>query len=92
MATFKYIAPVVLAAISAALVGAAPAQAQQNCQFGGGLGPNAACASPPEDDDYSDFIYYPPGRRGFGYGSPGFFGGYGFFGDDALPGISAGPG
>ncbi|MUL48580.1 hypothetical protein FZI85_26600 [Mycobacterium sp. CBMA293] len=66
---------------------AAPAEAQTDCRFSGGLGPNAACASAPEDD-FSDLVPYGLPGRGFGYG--GFYGG--FYGDDALPGISAGPG
>ncbi|MDH6244770.1 hypothetical protein M2432_002415 [Mycobacterium sp. OTB74] len=80
MAKFKYVAPVIIAA---SLLAAAPAQAQTsgntNCRFSGGLGPNAACATGPVDDDYYDVVW--PGRWGWG-----------FHGDDALPGISAGLG
>ncbi|MUL64027.1 hypothetical protein BOO86_06080 [Mycobacterium sp. CBMA 234] len=87
MATFKRIAPVVLLAVAASIVSTAPAEAQPDCQISGGLGPNAACASLPEDD-FSDLVPYLAPRRGFGG-----YGGYGgFYGDNTPPGISAGPG
>lgn len=86
MTIFIRVAPLLFAAVTASTVSAVPAQAQPGagCQFGAG----STCGSAPEDD-YSDFIYYPPIRRGFGYGG-GFYGG--LYGDDSPPGISAGPG
>ncbi len=85
------IAAVVVLTAVASVVAAAPAGAQPDCQFGAGLGPNTACGSAPQDD-FTDLVpYYGPRRGyGFGYGNGGFLGG--LYGDDALPGISAGPG
>ncbi|MUL77337.1 hypothetical protein [Mycolicibacterium sp. CBMA 226] len=90
MVALKHIAAAVVLTAAASGVSAAPATAQPDCQFGGGLGPNAACGSAP-DDDFTDLVpYYGYGRRGYGYGNGGFMGG--LYGDSALPGISAGPG
>jgi hypothetical protein len=88
MAKFIGVAPALIAAFAVSIVGAAPAPAQpgSNCQFSGGMGSNSACGQTPPDD-YSDFIFYPPTRRGFGGGIYG-----GFYGDDAPPGVYAGPG
>ena len=88
MAMLKRVAPVVLLTVATSIVSAAPAAAQPDCQFGGGLGPNSACGSAPEDD-FTDLVPYYAPRRGFGYGG-GFMGG--LYGDNVGPGISAGPG
>lgn len=85
MTKFNHVAPVAISIVAASLLSAAPAVAQPgaDCQFGAG----SACASMPEDD-YSDIIFYGPGRRGgWGYGGLG-----GLYGDNVGPGISAGPG
>ena len=87
MVALKRIAAVLVLTAAASVGGTAPAGAQSDCQFGGGLGPNAACASAPQDD-FTDLVPYYGPRYGYGYG--GFLGG--LYGDDALPGISAGPG
>lgn len=89
--TLKHIAAMVVLTAAASVVGAAPATAQPDCQFGGGMGPNAACGSAPEDD-FTDLVPYYAPRRGFGYGygNGGFMGG--LYGDNTPPGISAGPG
>ncbi|MHA7665808.1 hypothetical protein [Mycolicibacterium sp. HS_4_1] len=89
MVALKRIAALLILTAAASVVGAAPAGAQSDCQFGGGLGPNSACGSAPQDD-FTDLVPYYGPRRGYGYGYGGFLGG--LYGDDALPGISAGPG
>jgi hypothetical protein len=76
---------VAAAALSIASVAVASAQTGADCQFTGGLGPNSACKSAPQDD-YSDIVW--PNTPGF---APGLWPGS-FIPDDALPGISAGPG
>ena len=73
------------AALSIASAAVASAQTDGDCQFSGGLGPNAACESAPQDD-YPDIFW--PNTPGF---APGLWPGS-FIPDDALPGISAGPG
>jgi hypothetical protein len=80
VAKFNFTAQLVTVAIAASIAGAAPAQAQpggdQSCQFAGGLGPNSACASAPEDD-YPD-IFWPGNQPGYfpRGGMPGIWRGF----------------
>jgi hypothetical protein len=80
VAKLNYVVPLAVLAIAAPILGATPAYAQpggdQSCRFSAGVGPNAACASAPQDD-YPD-IYWPPGGLGFfpGSGMRGVWGRY----------------
>ncbi|MBA0047250.1 hypothetical protein [Mycobacterium sp. NPDC050853] len=66
-------AAAILAVTAIAVAGAAPARAEPNCQFSGGLGPDSACTQGPDDDDVTAPWMWPGDDEfGIGFGGPGF--------------------
>ncbi|MBF9352462.1 hypothetical protein [Mycobacteroides chelonae] len=61
------------AALAAILILTTPARGEPECQFSGGLGPDAACTQSTDDDELTTPWMW-PGDDGFGvgFGGPGF--------------------